>query len=180
MIYAVGTLHSDNTWSQLRSVSSVRSVVNSVAGRPQCGLKPKRDAAREIHALQVIGNILLEAISKGIALHLQRFVGPRRQPPQISAQRKVPAEFVFRPAAKIESQQGAVGVDSAIRFMRSAKATRDERSQLPFAVPQHVEEPERILVKVGVERFRVSLRGGVPITETRIVSAPHEFGLRVF
>src|SRR5216684_6856179 len=151
MIYAVGTPHSDNTWSHLRSVSSVRSVVNSVAGRPQCGLKPKRDAAREIHALQVIGNILLEAISKGIALHLQRFVGPRRQPPQISAQRKVPAHFVLCPAAKIESQQSAVGIDSAVRFMRSANTASDERPQLPFAVPYHVEKAKRKLVKVSVE-----------------------------
>src|SRR5690348_18447870 len=63
--------------------------------------------------------------------------------------------------------------------MRSANAARDEWPQLPFAVPQHVEKAKRILVEVGVERFGISLRSGVPLAKTGIVSAPHEFGLRV-
>src|SRR5260370_37256434 len=65
-------------------------------------LEPKRDAAREIHALQVIGNILLETISKDIALHRGIFVLALRQPAQTSAQRHVPAEVVFGSVSKSE------------------------------------------------------------------------------
>src|SRR5260370_23769478 len=70
-----------------------------------CGLKAEREAAGEIHALQIIGNILLEAISKDIALHCRRFVRARWQPSQVPAQRKMPADFVFRSAAHVERRQ---------------------------------------------------------------------------
>src|SRR5882762_831763 len=63
--------------------------------------------------------------------------------------------------------------------MRKADASGDKRPQLPLAVLQHIEKAERELVKVRVKCFRIRMSGRVALAETRVVAAPHEFGLRI-
>src|SRR5712672_4655899 len=72
-----------------------------------------------------------------------------------------------------------VGIASAIGFMRKANASGNKRPQLPLAVLQHIEKTERELVKVRVKCFRIRMSGRVPLAETGVVAAPHEFRLRI-
>src|SRR5258708_38839069 len=81
------------------------------------------------------------------------FVGTRGQPPQISAQRKVPRQFVFRSAAQVERNQRMIRVHSTIEFVRKSNAAGDKRPQLPFAVPQHVEKPNENWSKSELKAF---------------------------
>src|SRR4029077_4123864 len=140
--------------------------------------EPEHDAPAEIDPLQVIGNVLIEAVPKYVALHLRSLVGSRRQPSQVSAQGEMARQFVFRAPTQIKRQQRLVGIATAVGFMRKADTASDERPQLSLAVPQHVQEAEAELVEVGVEGFRVRAGGHVALAETGVVVAPHQFGLR--